>query len=408
VRQFLLTLWNVYSFYVTYAIADGFDPGLHDIPAADRPVLDRWILSRLARTVGEARERLEAFDATGAGRRMAALVEDLSNWYVRRARRRFWDPGRGDAGAEKWAAYLTLEECLVTLAQLLAPLTPFLSEELWSNLAAGREGLADSVHLTDYPEPDAGRLDDPLEEAMRIAREVARLGRLVRNEARVKVRQPLRTAIVHVPGGRDLSKVIGIVADELNVREVELSESAQELGRWRAKPNFKVLGPRLGARVKDAARALAEDDGTLAAALAGGEAVQVAGVSLDPADVELVQETREGFGVASDGGVTVALDLAVDEELRLEGLARDLVRVVQDARKAAGLDVSDGIELGIEATGELAAALEAHGAYVAGETLARSVATGPISGAEGDPDLHEMDTSVDGIAVRISLARTRG
>jgi isoleucyl-tRNA synthetase len=407
VRHFLLTLWNVYSFFVTYANADGFDPAEHDVPPTERPLLDRWILSQLARTVSEARDGLERYDATAAGRRLARFVDALSNWYVRRARRRFWDPVRPQDARGKAAAFLTLHECLVTAAQLLAPFTPFLTEEIWRNLAAGREGRPESVHLSDYPEPDRSLVDDALDEAMQAARDIVELGRRVRNEARVKIRQPLRRAMVHYGGDRAaLEQLFPLVAEELNVREVVFSESAEELAAWRARPNFRVLGPRLGPRVKELAEVLASDDGGRASALARGEpvTVEVDGemVPLGPDDVELVQETRSGWGVAGAGGLTMALDLEVTPDLRLEGLARDLVRLVQDARKAAGLDVTDRIDLAIETSGEVAEALAAHREWIAGEVLAVRLETGAGEGWDG---AWRERAELDGVAVGLTLRR---
>jgi isoleucyl-tRNA synthetase len=404
VRRFLLTLWNVYAFFVTYANAEGFDPSEPAPPLAERPVLDRWALSQLARTVREAREGLEAYDATGAGRRIALFVDDLSNWYVRRSRRRFWDP-RSEGGDDDRAAFATLHECLVTVGTLLAPFVPFVTEEIWRNLAADREGRPSSVHLCDYPVPDGTAIDDALDEAMRTARTVVELGRRVRVETKTKVRQPLARAVVHFGGDRaEFEPLLPVVADELNVQRVVFAGSADELGRWRAKPNYRVLGPRLGPHVKDVAAALAADEGSLAAALAGGDAIEVptpsGDVTLSASDVELSQEIREGWGVASDGGLTVALDLELTPELRREWLARELVRLVQDARKAAGLNVSDRIVLGVRATGDVADALEAHRDYVAGETLAVE-----LTADAGGDEAYRQEGEIDATAVSVSLRR---
>jgi isoleucyl-tRNA synthetase len=407
VRQFLLKLWNVYSFFVTYANADGVDAGTLEVPIDGRPPLDRWILSRLHRTVHEVRRGLETYDATGAGRRIASLVDDLSNWYVRRARRRFWDPGGESDRGGKEAAYATLHECLTTLALLLAPFTPFVSEALWRNLAAGRDGAPESLHLADFPDPVPTAIDEPLEGAMESVRRIASLGRTVRNETAVKVRQPLGRAVVHVTGDPEaVSALLELAAEELNVREIRFAESAEELAGWRARPNFRALGPRLGPRVRDVARVLAEDDGTLARELARGRPVPVTvggeELSLGPDDVELSQETETGWGVAADAGVTVALDLAVTPDLRREGLARDLVRAVQDARKAAGLEVSDRIELAVDADGEPGRALDEHRDWIAGEVLATRIERGA---AEGWPDAHRRRVTLDGSAVTVSLRR---
>ncbi len=404
VRQFLLTLWNVYAFFVTYANASGFNPAGNDPPLAERPLLDRWICSQLARTVAESTEHLDRYDATAAGRRIARFVDDLSNWYVRRARRRFWDPS-GEGGVDTLAAFRTLHGCLVTVAQLLAPFTPFLAEEIWRNVAAGRDGAPDSVHLSDYPHPEAGAVDPLLDEAMRGARDIVELGRRIRTEARVKVRQPLLEAVVHYPGDREtLRPLLPLVAEELNVKKVVFAGSTERFGRFRAKPNFKALGPRLGGQVKELAAILATDDGTLAGTLAGGQSVTVStptgDLALHPDEVELVRETLAGWGVATEGGVTVALELELTDELRREGLARELIRLIQDARKAAALGVSDRIDLGIETSGELATALEAHRGIVAGETLAASL----LDASVPEP-LYRQDADIDGSAVTVTLRR---
>jgi isoleucyl-tRNA synthetase len=406
VRQLLLPLWNVYAFFVTYANASGWDPATSAAPTTpDRPLMDRWIASRLAGTVREAREQLEAYDATGAGRRIQALLDDLSAWYVRRCRRRFWNPS-GEGGADADAAFATLHECLVTVSQLLAPFTPFVAEELWRNLAAGRDGRPDSVHLSDFPSVHEAAVDPGLNEAMAAARQLVELGRRVRVETKMRTRQPLLEAVVHTGGRRgELDELLDVVAEELNVKRVRVADSAEAFGRWRAKVNFRVLGPRLGPRVKGVASALEADDGSVAGALARGEEVAITiddgpAIPIGPDDVELAQEVLEGWGVASEAGVTVALELEVTPELRSEGLARELVRLVQDARKAAGLDVSDRIVLGIETRGATAAALEAHGDYVAGETLAAEVRTQ----VEADDFRQEGDVDDDPVVLTIRRA----
>jgi isoleucyl-tRNA synthetase len=400
-RRFLLTLWNVYSFFVTYANAEGFDPSEDAPPLGERPALDRWALSQLARTVQAARAGLETYDATGAGRAIQAFVDDLSNWYVRRSRRRFWDPG-GEGGSEANAAFHTLHECLVTVATLLAPFTPFVADALWRNLAADRDSRPVSVHLADYPITDEAAMDARLDEAMDAARTMAELGRRVRVEQKVKTRQPLSGVVVHYPGDRDaLASVLDLVREELNVKEISFAESVEELGRWHAKPNFKTLGPRLGPRVKDVAEALARDDGELANALAHGETVRVptsdGELILTPDDVDLTQEVTAGYGVASEGGITVALALNVTEELRREGFARELIRLVQDARKGAGLQVSDRIDLGIACDGMVAEALDAHRDEIAAETLAVSLVTELLVGG------HRQDAEIEGAPVTVTV-----
>jgi isoleucyl-tRNA synthetase len=400
VRRVLLTLWNVYAFLVTYANADEVDPGSIDIEAAERPLLDRWILSRLSATVAAAREGLEGYQATSAAREIARFVDDLSNWYVRLARRRFRGPG-GAPAADAPAAHRTLHECITTLVRLMAPFTPFITDAIWRNLAPA-DG-PESVHLASYPEPDRSARDEGLEEAMQIARDIVSLGRTIRTEARVRVRQPLRRAAVHVQRDpRALEPLVGLIAEELNVRDVTFSESASEMSTWRAKPSFRALGPRLGPRVKEVAKALESDDGALAAALALGGSVSVdtseGSVELSPDDVELTQETTGGWGVAAEGGLTVALDVELTPELEREGIARELVRLVQDARKAAGLRVSDRIELAVVSAGRVAEALEAHRDWIAGETLAVSVSAGKLEGPA-----HRESGEIGGAPVELFL-----
>jgi isoleucyl-tRNA synthetase len=404
VRRLLLTLWNVYSFFVIYANADGFDPDSETAPPlAERPVLDRWIESRLAGTVREVRTSMDAYDVTGAGRRIQAFLDDLSNWYVRRSRRRFWNPG-GEGGEDPAAAFHTLHRCLVTTATLLAPFTPFVTEEIWSNLAAGRADRPDSVHLADYPEVHEAAVDPGLDESMALARLIVELGRRVRTETKTRTRQPLPEAVVRYAGREgELPSLLDIVAEELNVKRVALAESDAAFGRWRAKPDFKVLGPRLGARVRSVATALASDDGALASGLAEGKTIEVRTddglpISIGPEDVQLSHDVRAGWGVASEAGVTVALELEVTPELRREGLARELVRLVQDARKAAGLEITDRIVLGVETSGEVAEGLAAHREVIAAETLAGSVVDGPVDG-------HRETGTIDGTPVTLTLRK---
>jgi isoleucyl-tRNA synthetase len=405
VRQFLLTLWHVYSFFVLYANADDVDPDATTAPpAASRAPLDRWILSRLAGTVRDVRDGMDAYDVTGAGRHIQAFVDDLSNWYVRRSRRRFWNPG-GRGGEDAGAAFRTLHECLVTTATLLAPFTPFLSEELWSNLAAGRAGRPGSVHLADYPIVHEAAIDPGLDEAMALARQVVELGRRIRTETRTRTRQPLASAVVHLSSEpAAFRSLLDTVAEELNVKRVEVAGSAEVFGRWRAKPDFKVLGPRLGTRVQALAAVLAGDDGTLAGRLAGGGSVEVVAgdgpaLEIGPADVHLSHDVRAGYGVATEEGVTVALELELTPELQREGVARELVRMIQDARKEAGLEVTDRIELAVETSGEPAEALAAHRDEIAGETLATSVATSLLAGGS------RMEVSLEGTPVVVSLRK---
>jgi isoleucyl-tRNA synthetase len=385
VRQFLLQLWNTYAFYVLYANAGGVDRDRSG-PLTD---LDRWVLSRLQETVTTVREQLDNFDATVAGRAVQAFVDDLSNWYVRRSRRRFWD---GDP-----AAFATLRECLVTVAKLLAPFTPFVADEIFDNL----DGSEPSVHLCDFPV--AQKRDLWLERSMAVARETVRLGLAARGQAKIKVRQPLGAAVVVATGlERDaIERMSELVREELNVRELQFVSQADELGQVEVKPNYRSLGPRFGKQMPLVAAAIAGLDAAhAAAAQRSGEpvAISVAGTDheLGPDDLLVSMKPLEGYQVEREGSHAVALSLDIDESLRAEGWAREIVRAVQNARQAAGLEVSDRIVLTLDGDDQLIGAARAHQDYIAGETLALEVGYESLDGAE--------PVTIDGLALKIGVA----
>jgi len=365
VRQFLLQLWNTYSFYVLYANANGIQPEAGG--DAERSELDRWVLSRLQATVEVVGERMDDFDATTAGREIAAFVDELSNWYVRRSRRGFWD---GDP-----AAFATLRECLLTVARLLAPFCPFVADEIYDNL----DGSDDSVHLCDFPEP--GERDRELEQQMAVARETVGLGLAARAAARLKVRQPLRAAVVVATGfeREAIERMGAIVRDELNVRELRFVSAADELGELELKANYRTLGPRFGKEMPVVAAAVAAlDPSRVAARLREGGTV---GISVGGQDHQLTTDDLivamkplEGYQVEREGSHAVALELEIDIELQVEGWAREIVHAVQAARRDAGLEVSDRIELTLSGDEDLLLAARAHQDYIAGETLATRIA----------------------------------
>jgi isoleucyl-tRNA synthetase len=374
VRLFLRQLWNTYGFLALYANAADWDG---TVPADGAPTeLDAWIRSRLAATTAEVTDRLEAYDATFAGRAIAAFVDDLSNWYVRRSRRRFWD---GDP-----VALATLRDVLVDVSKLLAPFTPFIADAIYENLS----GDEPSVHLTDFPAADVAARDEDLEFAMATARETVRLGLAARGAAKIKVRQPLREAVV-VAAGRErtaIERLADVVRDELNVKELRFVEEADELGEYEVKPNYRALGPKFGKAMPQVAAAVAAlDPVAVASALRGSGSV---GISIEGRDhtltedeLSLAMQPLEGYQLEREGSHAVALDLTLDDELRREGLARDAVRAIQNARKDAGLEVEDRIALTLGGDEELLAAIREHEAYVTGEVLATSVA---YEGADGD------------------------
>jgi isoleucyl-tRNA synthetase len=399
VRQFLLTLWNTYSFWVLYANAEDLTPA--DFKRASEPSedLDRWALSKLQSTVAVVRERMDAFDCTAAGRAIASYVEELSNWYVRLSRRRFWEGDR--------AAFATLRHCLLEVAALLAPFTPFLADEIHLNLAGGEaEELGerpDSVHLRDFPAPDEALADPDLEAAMEAVRLTVELGRAARAQAKAKVRQPLRRAVIVANDAEReaISARADLVTAELNVKELDFVSEEADLISYAVKPNYRALGPRFGKRMPQVAAAVeALDPVHVAKVMADGGEV---GISVDgdehslvPDEVNLVLQPLEGYEVEAEAGHAVALQLELDDELRREGLAREIVHAVQNARKAAGLDISDRIELRLGGDEELLAAAREHEPYIAGEVLATSVA---YDAAETAP------VRVDGRDLRIALTR---
>ena len=384
VRQFMLTLWNTYAFWVLYANAEGLDPqDLNQQPATSDQQLDRWAVSRLQATISEATDALEHFDSVRAGRAIAAYVDELSNWYVRLSRRRFWDGDR--------AAFATLRRCLLDVAALLAPFTPFLADEIYLNLAGGEdeklESAPDSVHLLDYPEPDGAVEDRDLELGMEAARRAVELGRAARSQAGVKMRQPLRKAVIVATDAEraQIERLADLVSSELNVKDLEFVSEEAELATYEVKPNYRSLGPRFGKLMPQAAAAVqALDPAAVAEAVAGERKVgiQVNGSEheLEPDDVTLVLQPLDGYQVEAESGRAVALALELDDELRREGLAREIVHAVQAARRDAGLEISDRIELGLGGDPELLDAARVHEEYVAGETLATAVSHDALGG----------------------------
>ena len=330
---------------------------------------------------------MEDYDTTFAGRAIAEFVDDLSNWYVRLSRRRFWD---GDP-----SAFAVLHRCLTTVAKLLAPLTPFVADAIYENL----DGSEPSVHLCDFPEP--GERDEQLEEDMRVVRDAVELGRAARAHAKLKVRQPLREAVV-VAAGREreaIERLQGLLAEELNVKAIRYVSEADELGHFELKPNYRALGPRFGKQMPQVAAAIASLD-PVRLRDGGRAGINVDGKEheLGPEDVQIVLQPLDGYQVERSGTHAVALNLELDDSLRREGLAREVVHAVQAARKNAGLEVEDRIELTLGGDEELLAATRDHEDYVAGETLATSVV---YDGAEAGA----ASAEIEGRRLLISVTR---
>ncbi|MGH3822638.1 MAG: isoleucine--tRNA ligase [Pseudonocardiaceae bacterium] len=359
----LVTLWNVYSFFVTYANLDHWEPAA-DWRPTHQHIFDRWVLSELDDAVAAVTRSLSAFDSHDAAQRLAKFVDDLSNWYVRRSRGRFWRDSDS-------TAYGTLYECLITVSQLLAPFCPMLADEIYVGLAE-----ATSVHLTNWP-ADRGRHDPSLAAAMASVRRLATLGRAARVEAGVKVRQPLPRALLIHPGADFDGELIEELKAELNVKEIERIESSNEVTEWQCVPNFRALGPRLGTKMGSLRKELSESDGSrLKADMDRDGFVEVGGEHLTPQEVEFRPLRRSGIALASDGEWATALDLAITSELLAEGAARDLIRSLNDFRKLAGFGVSDKINVVLDMPEQLKTEIGPHWDWVAGEVLAASLSFG--------------------------------
>ncbi|MEJ5313609.1 isoleucine--tRNA ligase [Anaerolinea thermophila] len=404
VSNFTLTLWNTYSFFVTYANLDGWKP------EAGVPVeynsLDRWLLSALHALVRDVTEALEHYDVLGATRPVEAFVDQLSNWYLRRSRRRFWKSG---SDADKKAAYATLYEALVTLSKLLAPTMPFLAEELYQNLVRSVDENAPlSVHMCDWPSFDPARIDEGLNREMTLVMKLASLGHAARNKANRKVRQPLQEVAFAV-GNADEQDIplryADLLEDELNVKQVRMLNAAGEAVSYSLNPLPKQLGQKYGNRFPAIRQALLALDAAQAAqALLAGQSltVSVNGETYEilPEEVEVRMQARSGYAVASEGAYLAALTTDLTPELIREGLAREFVRRVQDLRKNAGLDIADRIEVVYQASDGLAQAVEAFRDYIMNETLTLSLSAGTIMA-----DMATAEDSFDGETVKIGLRK---
>jgi len=401
-RQFLIPLWNVYSFLTTYANLDGWRPEVAEFdpahpegatPRGKNP-LDRWVLARLNEVVGDVTQALENSDPFAATLTVEPFLDDLTNWYVRRSRRRFW---KSEQDSDKRAAYATLYHVLVKFARLLAPFAPFVSEVMYQNLVRSFFKQAhESVHMTDWPQVDAAAVDEALTREMSLARQVASLGLSARSGAGLKVRQPLAKALVHsAEGGKLPDYLAEIVADELNVKDLAFVKKASELVDYKVQPDNKLLGPKLGADFPKLREALAALDATAVSALvAAGETVpvKVGGKQVELAPEELLVNTEpaEGLAVAAEKGVTVAVDTVLTPELRAEGLAREIVRRVQSMRKNADFNIEDRITTYYQAEGELAAVFETWGDYLKNETLSTELVAGKPP-AEAHVETHRLE-----------------
>jgi isoleucyl-tRNA synthetase len=401
-RRRLLTLWNVYSFFVTYANLDQFDPKSEPVPVDQRPALDRWILARLQELTEQVHRALGGYTPNDAVRRFEEFWDDLSNWYLRRSRRRFW---KSEADQDKLAAYQTLYLTLTQLTALLAPIVPFLAEELYQNLARSADPNAPvSVHLLPYPQVDAALLDQRLLADVALLREVVELGRAARNKAALKVRQPLAKLLVKLPdaaGRPALERLASQIQDELNVKAVRFVDDLGDLVTYSVKGKPQLLGPKYQ---RDAPKVLAALRGANAVVVArevqAGRSAAVDGFTLLPEEVEVVVADREGLSVATDNQLAVAVTTALTPELVAEGQARELVHRIQTMRKSADFRIEDRITTFYEAPHAVVDVFARFAPYIKQETLSLDLVPGP-----GPSDAYRESVNLDGHEVELAVRR---
>jgi isoleucyl-tRNA synthetase len=412
--KFTLKLWNTYAFFCNYARIDGFDPAAPPVPVAQRPDIDRWILSDLQKLIQAARLAFAEYNVMAFCLKAEQFVDDkLSNWYVRRNRRRFWRK-KEEGGTDKLAAYQTLYTVLLTLAKLFAPIVPFLTETMYQNLLtrgadsphspdAPRSPV--SVHLCDYPVADESLIDEELSADMEALLRLVSLGSAARNTVKIKVRQPLAEMKVQPRDERDRRAVERFgeqICEELNLKRVTVHESSNgALLSQEIKPNMKVLGPKFGPRLKEAQSALAAAPADAVERLQAGQSVELSGLSFDLADVLVQMKAPPGWAGVVDRGTQVAIDTRITEPLKREGQARDMVRHVQELRKQAGLEMEDRIHLSLQSdSAALGQAIEEHRDYISRETLAIRLVREPIG-----ERAQQTQVKIDGQALTIELQR---
>lgn len=401
--KFFDTLWNVYAFFILYANIDRYVPSSSALEGEKSHLLDRWLVHDFWRLVKEVRESLDRFEISKAAKAIEEfVVEDLSNWYIRRSRRRFW---KSQWDTEKEEAYATLYGVLLELTKLLAPFTPFTSEILYQNLSSPLPTRRESVHLEMYPEVEESRIDWNLLSSMDIVRQLVNLGRAVRNKVGIKLRQPLRSATLVLPREDELRVQVfaNLIQEELNVKRIMWAQELPEYITVRLKPRFALLGPRYGEKVKEIAKALAGCSQEVARSFLREGKITISGVTLDRDAVEVVLEAEGHVSVESEGRYAVILDTALDEELRAEGLVRDLVHTIQVWRKELGLDVEERITLvlSVDSDPDLLGIVEKYREFIQEEVLAQNLAVAAISGDTGT--IREL--CLDGKKILMSIRR---
>lgn len=389
-RQVLIPLWNSYAFFVNYARLDEFDPNAAVVPVADRPEIDRWLLSNLQALIQEVRTGFEAFDTPRACAALARFIDDLSNWYIRRNRRRFWR-SKDTGDLDKRAAYQTLYETLLTLTQLMAPMTPFLAERMYGNLTSGQPDAPESVHLCDYPTADESLLDASLNRRMSLAQTVVRVAHKLREVADQRVRQPLAELRFATLSSEDLTSISSlkdVIADELNVKAVSGFESLGDIVKYTYKPNLKTLGPKYGKLLNAFREELPKLPGNLLESLRRGQTINATvggeAVTIGPDDVLIGADQAEGWVAGDESGIQVALSTTLTPELVKEGMARDFIRHIQQARKDANLEIQQRITVNYQTSEPIVAEmLREWSDLISSETLANEIT--PASGLSGKP-----------------------
>ena len=405
-RKFFGTLYNTYSFFALYANVDGFNGQEPEIPVAERPEIDRWIISLLNTLVREVSDRLEDFDPTPAARLIQEFVgENLSNWYVRLNRKRFWG---GGMSTDKLAAYQTLYTCLETVARLMAPFAPFMADRLFGDLNAVSGRYRDSVHLCAFPTADASMIDGELEDTMSIAQRVSSMVLALRRKVNIKVRQPLTKILIPVldeKTGRHIEKVRSLIMNEVNVKEVELITNTMGLITKRIKPNFKTLGPRYGKQMKQIAALVASFSQERIAAIEASDSffLEIDGRQLPVTreDFEITSEDMPGWLVATEGKLTVALDVTVTETLLREGIARELINRIQNIRKESGFEVTDKIRAEIGRCDLVEGAVTDFGTYIASQTLAVEL---KLADTPAGDFVHDVDIDEHPVTIAVTKA----
>ena len=404
-RKLFSTVYNTYSFFALYANVDGFDNSAPQVPFDKRPEIDRWILSLLNSLIVEVDSDLEDYEPTKAARAIGEFVNDnLSNWYVRLNRKRFWGT---EMTEDKLSAYQTLYQCLETLALLMAPIAPFYADKLYRDLTEVTRGKAETVHLAKFPVAETSLIDSALEERMKLAQTITSMVLALRRKVNIKVRQPLSSIMIPVNNAEQramLEAICNLVLNEVNIKGMKIVDSSEGIFAKRVKPDFKKLGPKYGKQMKAVAAAVASMTASQIAELEsiGSVNLDLEGqpALIELADVEIISEDIPGWLVANEGSVTIAIDVTVTPELKMEGIARDIVNRIQNIRKSRGYEITDRITLQFEPSTEADEAIERFKDYIGAQVLASAIIVAPIESKE---NVETLD--IDGLIINVLIEK---